>query len=89
MASMNLSKRVRTGHKSKKVPYTAEQLKQRIEFNFRDGMSWDNWGEWHIDHTKPIKRFLEQGITDVAVINALCNLRPLWAKENLSKGAKF
>lgn len=89
VASRNLMKRVNTGHNSKKVSYTAQKLKQRIEFNFRNGMSWDNWGDWHIDHTKPVKRFLDQGITDITIINALCNLRPLWAKDNLSKGAKF
>lgn len=69
--------------------YTFEQLKQRIEFQFKDGMSWDNRSEWHIDHRKPISRFLDQGVTDPKIINALSNLQPMWASENLSKGAKF
>jgi hypothetical protein len=80
------------GGRSKKerlLGYTIEQLTQRIEFNFKDGMSWDNKSEWHIDHKKPISRFLSQGITDPKIINALSNLQPLWAKENLSKGSKF
>ena len=69
--------------------YTFEQLVTRIEFQFKDGMSWDNRSEWHIDHKKPIARFLEQGVTDPKIVNALSNLRPMWASENLSKGAKF
>lgn len=69
--------------------YTAAQLKERIEFNFKDGMSWDNRGLWHIDHIKPIDRFIAQGVTDPRLINALSNLRPMWAKENISKGSRF
>lgn len=69
--------------------YTFEQLVARIEFQFKDGMSWENRSEWHIDHRKPISRFLEQGITDPKIVNALSNLQPIWASENLSKGAKF
>ena len=69
--------------------YTFEQLATRIEFQFKDGMGWDNRSEWHIDHKKPIARFLEQGITDPKIVNALSNLQPMWASENRSKGAKF
>ena len=50
-------------------------------------MSWDNYGEWHIDHKKPISKF-KDGIS-ISTINALSNLQPLWAKDNLSKGNKF
>ena len=69
--------------------YTAKDLRQHLESQFVDGMSWDNRSEWHIDHIKPIKAFLDEGITDPAIINALDNLQPLWAHENLSKGAKY
>ena len=71
--------------------YKKEKLINRIEYQFKEGMSWDNYGTsgWHIDHKKPISRFLAQGVTDPKIINALSNLQPLWAHENLSKGAKF
>ncbi|AGN51421.1 hypothetical protein VPJG_00057 [Vibrio phage jenny 12G5] len=69
--------------------YTCEQLRSHIESQFEDGMSWDDRSEWHVDHKKPIKAFLDEGITDPAIINALDNLQPLWAHENLSKGAKW
>lgn len=74
---------------SKILGYTAFDLKQRIEFQFKDGMSWGNYGEWHIDHRKPISRFIKQGITDPKIINALSNLQPLWAKDNLEKSDKW
>tara|TARA_R110000772_G_C13143657_1_gene424273 strand:+ start:139 stop:792 length:654 start_codon:yes stop_codon:yes gene_type:complete len=69
--------------------YTAGQLKNHIEGQFTNGMAWDNRNEWHIDHIKPVSAFIKEGITDPAIINALSNLQPLWAKDNLSKGAKY
>lgn len=69
--------------------YTSIDLRARIEFNFKPGMTWENYGEWHIDHIKPISRFLEQGIVDPKIVNALCNLKPLWAADNLRKHNSF
>jgi outer membrane receptor for monomeric catechols len=71
----------------KLLGYDTIKLKQRIEIQFKNGMSWDNYGKWHIDHKKPISKFKEG--TNINIINALSNLQPLWAKENLSKGNKF
>ncbi|AUR97483.1 coil containing protein [Vibrio phage 1.239.O._10N.261.52.F6] len=69
--------------------YTCEQLREHIESQFDDGMSWDNRSEFHIDHIKPVKAFLDEGVTDPSIINALDNLQPLWAHENLSKSARW
>lgn len=69
--------------------YTREEFIQHIESQFTSGMSWERRSEFHVDHIKPIKAFLDEGITDPAIINALDNLQPLWAKDNLSKGAKY
>lgn len=71
------------------VGYTSEDLMAHMETLFTEGMSWDNHGDWHIDHIKPIAAFKAEGVTDLRIINALPNLQPLWAKDNLSKGAKF
>lgn len=71
------------------LSYTQDDFKLHIESLWLEGMSWDNRSEWHIDHIKPIKAFLDEGVTDPAIINALSNLQPLWAKDNLSKGAKY
>lgn len=67
--------------------YSPFQLKESIESKFVDGMSWDNYGEWHVDHIKPISSFDKTEIPKV--INSLDNLQPLWAFDNLSKGSKI
>lgn len=66
--------------------YNTTKLKKHIEDMFIDGMSWNNYGEWHIDHRISINYYLTQGITDHNIINSLDNLRPMWANDNLLKG---
>ena len=68
------------------VGYSPSELVSHIERQFSKGMSWSNYGDWHIDHINSIKWHTDQGITCPAIINALTNLRPLWATDNLSKG---
>ena len=69
--------------------YTTEELRNHIESQFVDGMSWGNYGDWHIDHVIPVIKWIQAGVTDPSVINALDNLQPLWAKENMSKGGRI
>ena len=71
----------------KLLGYDTNKLKQRLECQFKQGMTWENYGEWHIDHKKPISKFDKN--SEISLINSLSNLQPLWAKENLSKGTKF
>jgi len=91
----SLSRLVEMSGKGKKgktldiVGYSSEDLQRHIGGMFRDGMSWENYGEWHIDHIMPINHFIKSGITDPAIVNALENLQPLWAYENLSKGDRI
>lgn len=66
--------------------YTEAELKKHIERQFEKGMSWDNRGEWHIDHIVSISTHIKNGEKDPAVINCPSNLRPTWAVDNLSKG---
>jgi len=83
-----LSGKKKTTKTESHLGYTRLELKNRIESLFDEGMSWDNHGEWHVDHIRPISSFVADGITDPKIINALDNLQPLWAFDNLSKGAK-
>lgn len=70
--------------------YTHIELRDHIQKQFTDGMNWDNYGEkWHIDHIIPIKHFLDKGIKDPKIVNALSNLRPLCAVENVRKSDKI
>jgi len=49
-----------------------------------EGMSWDNYGEWHIDHIKPLGVI---GLTQEEIIERLdfTNTQPLWAADNIRK----
>lgn len=65
-----------------------EDLKQHLEDQFVEGMSWDNYGlhGWHIDHIRPLSGF---DLSDPEELKEAChytNLQPLWAQDNLSKG---
>lgn len=71
----------------KLLGYSPIELKTHIESLFLEGMSWDNYGEWHIDHIIPVSQF--DSDTPVDIVNSLENLQPLWAYENLSKGNKI
>lgn len=66
-----------------------EELKAYIESLFVDGMNWENMGMWHIDHIIPLAAFdLSVEINQKLAFNYK-NLQPLWAKDNLKKGAKY
>ena len=73
---------------SEQLGYSTEMLKKRIEMNFKPGMSWENYGKWHIDHRVPVARLIRRGVTSPSVINCLANLAPLWAEENMKKGKR-
>ena len=75
--------------------YYGIDLIAHLESLFIDGMSWDNMGEWHIDHVRPKSWYT---LTDangnvieeeVRKCWALSNLQPLWAKDNMHKGNRF
>jgi hypothetical protein len=71
--------------------YTKEELKAKITLQFEEGMTLANYGEWHIDHIKPVSEFNFEKTSDNGFKEcfALNNLQPLWAKDNLSKGSKW
>lgn len=75
---------------TKLVDYTVNDLQRHLERQFARGMTWDNFGEWHIDHIIPIARFTFSSVDDEQFKQcwSLTNLRPLWARENISKGAR-
>ena len=62
---------------------TPEQFINHLVSSFKEGMTLENYGDWHLDHIKPLSMFE----------NPLCpeawnykNLQPLWADENIKKG---
>ena len=69
--------------------FTVEELIAHLKSLFKDGMTMDNYGMWHIDHIKPCSMFDHQNKEHVSECWSLKNLQPLWASENLKKGAKY
>ena len=71
----------------KLLGYTPEELKSHMESLFKPGMSWDNYGEWHIDHRRPRASFVIESAEDKQFLQcwSLSNLQPLWAIENSRK----
>jgi hypothetical protein len=64
-------------------------LRGYLEGKFTEGMSWENHGEWHIDHIKPCASFNLLDENEKKECFHYKNLQPLWANENLSKGDKI
>ena len=68
-------------------------LRQYIQRRFKKGMSWNNYGKWHIDHIIPIDYFVKKCDFNSLQIQKKCfnykNLKPEWAEYNLQKGAKL
>ena len=60
-----------------------------LENQFEPGMSWDNHGEWHIDHVLPVSSFDLSDLQQQKEAFNWLNLQPLWAEDNLKKGAKI
>ena len=59
-----------------------EELKSHLEYLFTEGMTWENYGEWHVDHIRPVCSFFPE---EWEQVNHYTNLRPLWAEDNLTK----
>ena len=62
-----------------------EKFKQHIEQQFTEGMSWENYFEWHIDHKIPLK-YNKPSLEEVVQRLHYTNTQPMWASENMSKG---
>lgn len=73
-----------------------ENVRNHIESQFIEGMSWDNYGvykngirTWHIDHIKGCANFNLSNPNEQKICFNWKNLQPLWADINISKGSTY
>jgi hypothetical protein len=60
-------------------------FKDWIENLFQDNMTWDNYGEWHLDHVKPCASFDLSDSEQIKICFNWKNYQPLWGIDNLIK----
>jgi len=72
------------------VGFSIAEFMSHMEKQFVSGMSWENYGSWHIDHIQPVASFDFTTADDLDFKRcwSLENLQPLWAIDNLRKGSK-
>jgi hypothetical protein len=68
---------------------SVDQLRQHLETQFEAGMTWENHGDWHIDHIRPLSSFDLSDPDQIKAASHFSNLQPLWAAENMAKGARW
>lgn len=81
---------IKSGKTIELLGCSIEYVRKHLEAQFSPGMTWDNhtFHGWHIDHIKPCASF---DLTDPEQQKACfhyTNLQPLWAEDNMGKGAK-
>ena len=81
----------KNGHYFEVLKYTPEELINHLKKQFTDGMTWDNYGQWHVDHVMPISVHDIQEIGDNEFMRcwSLSNLQPMWGDENIRKSNKI
>jgi len=77
------------GSASKWIGCSKQFLKDYLASLFTEGMSWDNYGEWHIDHIIPQAYFDFNNPDEVRMCWNYRNLQPLWGHDNVEKGANL
>jgi hypothetical protein len=84
-----IKRNYKSGSAIKSLGCSVEFLKKHIEALFEPGMTWQNHGQWHIDHIVPLNHF---DLTDSLQLQKAChytNLQPLWKCDNIKKGANY
>lgn len=68
---------------------TIQFLRGYLEARFKPGMSWANYGTWHVDHIRPCAKYDLRDTAQQMVCFNYTNMQPLWGPENILKGAKL
>ena len=78
----------KTGSAARDLGCSIGTFKLYLENQFEEGMSWDNYGDWHLDHVIPLAQYDLSNQTEFLEAANWLNYQPLWATENLSKGSQ-
>lgn len=62
-------------------------LSEHLENQFTSGMSWENYGEWHVDHIIPLSSAETEA--EMLTLAYYKNLQPMWEDENLAKSDDY
>ncbi len=87
--SMALRGSIKSGHTFELIGCSLEELKNHVQKQFKPGMSWENYGEWQIDHIIPCAVFDMTKKEEQEKCFHYLNLQPLWKQENLAKKDKI
>lgn len=74
---------------SKLLGCTYEEFRNHLASQFIEGMSWDNYGEWHIDHINPCASYNLLDPEEQKKCFHYTNMQPLWAIDNIRKSNKI
>ena len=80
---------VKSARTKELIGCTVEELQSHIEKQFKDGMTWDNYGKWHVDHIIPCASFDFSIAENQFKCFNYTNLQPLWAIDNYRKHDKI
>ena len=87
-----LSGRRKNSHTFDYIGLTPKELMDYFEGQFTEGMTRENYGEWHVDHIRPLASFDFTGPDREEQLHAAwsyTNMQPLWAVDNIRKGARY
>jgi len=76
------------GGKMRYVGCTGKEAASYIEQQFTAGMTWENYGRWHIDHVKPLATFDLSREDQRRLAFHYTNIQPMWAVENMRKNKR-
>jgi len=68
---------------------TIKECRNHLESQFAEGMTWDNYGEWHLDHIRPCASYDLTDPEQQKQCFHYTNLQPLWAEDNFKKSNKY
>ncbi len=79
---------IKSGHIFSLLGCDIEDFKKHLQARFQPGMSFENYGKWHIDHILPCASFDLSKPEEQKKCFHYTNLQPLWARDNLAKRCK-